>query len=541
MAKTRADIIAAIVAKIYVNGTRAITPPNVADILTDMVNYLGVQWRGQWANGTTYSPGDFVSNAAIIWISKAVNVGAAPFEGSPNWDVLFPASLSPTPRGLHNPATQYYALDIVSDASNGLYIATLANIGSVPPSANWMTIFSPNVFAPLASPAFTGTPTAPTPTALDSSTKLATTAFSGNASNLTSGTVAAARGGAGTITGALKGSGAGVVTQAAAADLSNGVTGSGAVALATSAALTTPAISGGTINNAIIGGTTSAAGTFTTLTIAGTVTNYLAGAGAVTTQALGEGSTTVTLQRSSADASAGVFIARKSRGTLASPASVSTSDEIGRYSFNAYAGGGFVSGGYFSSLVKDSAPSGTSMETSFTFNLSVSGSVTPIEVMRLEAGVGLSMFGTNPVIDANRVLRLRSYTIGTLPAASTAAGQAIYISDLGGGGGQAVSDGTNWRLSREENYNANATTTGAVTLAALTDANIQLFTTTLTGNLTLTYGTTNAYKGMKRLTASPAALGGFTFTASGKALTASQWVTHVYDGAAWQEMAFGSL
>lgn len=43
-----------------------------------------------------------------------------------------------------------------------------------------------------------------------------------NASNLSSGTVAAARGGAGTITGALKGSGAGVVTQAACADLSNG-------------------------------------------------------------------------------------------------------------------------------------------------------------------------------------------------------------------------------------------------------------------------------------------------------------------------------
>lgn len=43
-----------------------------------------------------------------------------------------------------------------------------------------------------------------------------------NASNLASGTVAAARGGAGTITGALKGNGAGLVSQAACADLSNG-------------------------------------------------------------------------------------------------------------------------------------------------------------------------------------------------------------------------------------------------------------------------------------------------------------------------------
>lgn len=42
-----------------------------------------------------------------------------------------------------------------------------------------------------------------------------------NASFLTSGILAAARGGAGTISGALKGSGAGVVSQAACADLSN--------------------------------------------------------------------------------------------------------------------------------------------------------------------------------------------------------------------------------------------------------------------------------------------------------------------------------
>jgi hypothetical protein len=46
-----------------------------------------------------------------------------------------------------------------------------------------------------------------------------------NASNITSNTLAANRGGAGTINGALKGNGAGVVSQAACADLSNGATG----------------------------------------------------------------------------------------------------------------------------------------------------------------------------------------------------------------------------------------------------------------------------------------------------------------------------
>lgn len=46
-----------------------------------------------------------------------------------------------------------------------------------------------------------------------------------NATNISSGTLAAARGGAGTVSGALKGNGAGVVSQAACADLSNGATG----------------------------------------------------------------------------------------------------------------------------------------------------------------------------------------------------------------------------------------------------------------------------------------------------------------------------
>ena len=48
-----------------------------------------------------------------------------------------------------------------------------------------------------------------------------------------------------------------------------------------------------------------------------------------------------------------------------------------------------------------------------------------------------------PVIDENRHVQLRSYTFATLPAV-LAGGQMIYCSDLGGGGGQLVSDGTRW-------------------------------------------------------------------------------------------------
>lgn len=58
-------------------------------------------------------------------------------------------------------------------------------------TAWWATL--DNTIARLASPSFTGTPLAPTPTSGDSSTRIATTAWAGNASNLTLGTISAAR------------------------------------------------------------------------------------------------------------------------------------------------------------------------------------------------------------------------------------------------------------------------------------------------------------------------------------------------------------
>lgn len=66
-----------------------------------------------------------------------------------------------------------------------------------------------------------------------------------NGSNITSGTVPAARGGAGTINGALKANGSGTVSQAACADLSNAGSGcSGSAGTAWPFTLTAPPISG---------------------------------------------------------------------------------------------------------------------------------------------------------------------------------------------------------------------------------------------------------------------------------------------------------
>lgn len=76
--------------------------------------------------------------------------------------------------------------------------------------------------------------------------------------------------------------------------------------------------------------------------------------------------------------------------------------------------------------------------------------------MRLDNESGLSMFGANPVIDANRVFRNRIFTVATLPTG--ASGMSSFVSDaLGptfgaavvGGGAVPIPvyhDGTSWKV-----------------------------------------------------------------------------------------------
>jgi len=116
------------------------------------------------------------------------------------------------------------------------------------------------VFA--SSPALAGTPTAPTAAAGTNTTQVATTAFvhaeRTNTATLTNKTINLANN----------------TLQATSAQLAAAVTdetGTGALVFANSPALTSPVISGGTIDNAVIGGTTPAAGTFTTLTASGVI------------------------------------------------------------------------------------------------------------------------------------------------------------------------------------------------------------------------------------------------------------------------------
>lgn len=82
-------------------------------------------------------------------------------------------------------------------------------------------------------------------------------------------------------------------------------------------------------------------------------------------------------------------------------------------------------------------------------------SIAGSERLRLTS-TGLRVFGelqdsggSNVLIDGNRHIRLRSYTMATLPSASPA-GQEIYCSNTVAGGDDLVSDGTSWFSARAQ-------------------------------------------------------------------------------------------
>lgn len=158
---------------------------------------------------------------------------------------------------------------------------------------------------------------------------------------------------------------------------------------------------------------------------------------------------TLTFTRNTADANAGSIILRKSRGSSTSPVVVNTNDVIGTVSFRGHTGSGTTYGNaaQMSCQTIDPTPSTTAMGGRLFFSVSPIGSVVQTEMLRLETATGLSMFGANPVIDANRTIIARPYTVGTLP--TPPASGIIQVTDDGGGSTLAFSDGSNWRRATD--------------------------------------------------------------------------------------------
>jgi hypothetical protein len=240
------------------------------------------------------------------------------------------------------------------------------------------------------------------------------------------------------------------------------------------------------------------------------------------------GAMALVTQAAGATARSAIYLAKAGTALAAAGAT----DDIGSIDFQAYDGATWLRGAGIQA--KNTALATGAITTDLVI-LAASAAAVPTEVARFKANGDLAM-GATPtvVIDANRLIRSRSYTIGTLPAASTAAGAVLYCSDLGGGGGLLVSDGSAWRRVSpgQQTVSSNA----AFTLTPLTSAEEQKHTGTLTADRAVTLSATNGYAGA-RFRIKRTGGGAFNLTvahADGTANIATGGsATFVYDGAAW--------
>ena len=161
---------------------------------------------------------------------------------------------------------------------------------------------------------------------------------------------------------------------------------------------------------------------------------------------LGEGTTQQNFSRYSNDANAPVLSFVHGRGTIASRAVVQTNDALGALQFSGYNGSSTTVAARMRGLLIETGTVGAAaMGGQLRFEICPIGSGALSEIMRLDAGSGLSLFGANPVIDQNRAHRLRSTTIAGAVSPSVA-GNLFYHSDAQGGAGEvAVDTGTSYR------------------------------------------------------------------------------------------------
>ena len=156
-------------------GTSDVITASFTPAITALVNGMSLSIRPAAANATTTPT--FTPNSGVIpsyVVVKGANQPLAPndFAGGGHWaDLQWDATLSKWI--LLNPATGVATVTATSDPT------FVSNAGS-PSSTSWVQGLVSSItalFAPKASPALTGIPTAPTPSTGTNSTQIATTAY----------------------------------------------------------------------------------------------------------------------------------------------------------------------------------------------------------------------------------------------------------------------------------------------------------------------------------------------------------------------------
>lgn len=198
-------------------------------------------------------------------------------------------------------------------------------------------------------------------------------------------------------------------------------------------------------------------------TASGGVISRDGGALSLTLQA--EAAATLLVVRYSTNANAPQISARKARGTIASPATVVQNDIVFQQIGSGYGATTFQTSTNILGRVIEPTPSDIAMGGQVAIFTSPLGSVTATEVARFESGTGFSMYGANPVVDANRTLISGQSTTSGLPTNVTAG--LRYVSDLEGGQGFIYGGSTAFRSIANQQI-AQSTITGTGVLSRMT-------------------------------------------------------------------------
>ena len=130
-----------------------------------------VNFQGTWNSGTAYTVGQSVILSGITYVAILAGTNQNPSTATTYW---LPTGISSVTHGATSKTTPVDAdeIGLIDSASSfGLKRLTWANLKAT------LNAYIATIYAPLSSPAFTGTPTAPTAAAGTNTTQIATTAF----------------------------------------------------------------------------------------------------------------------------------------------------------------------------------------------------------------------------------------------------------------------------------------------------------------------------------------------------------------------------
>lgn len=178
-------------------------------------------------------------------------------------------------------------------------------------------------------------------------------------------------------------------------------------------------------------------------------------------------------------------------------------------------------------------PGVDSMPSDFVISTNPGGTTAVAETARFRGSDKAFLVASGVVIDGSRLVYLRSYTYATLPTPSTCAQSMAWCSDLGGGPGPVISNGTVWKRMDQSGFTAVATDAD-FTWSPMTSAPTVQHTGTLTAARTVTLSTTGAYAGLRCRVVRTGA-GAFGLSLGGLAtLYRYDEAVVEYDGSAWQ-------